>query len=249
MNEREIANGFSAVWSEHFPMLSPTFIVAFNQAFVRPILGKDGIVSAVSSKAKTAHPDVLAEFGFRIAASALQAGTSVKAVARDTDITEAANAAAAKRILEFRSALALNDLRLSLKEQQEGFRLASVYEQFLKLWPSENVTFSPEIKGNGLLNTCFADLAVGKTLYEVKTVSRPFHSRDLRQLLVYLALQSSTGEPRWEYGGLLNPRLGVFCSFSVDWLVTRLSGGRPPKLVFMDFIQSLTRDVVHDRRF
>ena len=87
-------------------MLSPTFIVAFNQAFVRPILGKDGIVSAVSSKAKTAHPDVLAEFGFRIAASALQAGTSVKAVARDTDITEAANAAAAKRILEFRSALA-----------------------------------------------------------------------------------------------------------------------------------------------
>ena len=249
MNEREIANGFSAVWTEHFPMLSPAFIVAFNQAFVRPILGKDGIVSPVSSKGTTAHPDVLAEFGFRIAASAYRAGTSVKVAANAADIVEAANAEAARRILEFRPTLALNDLRLSLKEQEEGFRLASVYGQFLKLWPSEDVTFSPKIKGNGLLNTCFADLAVGKTLYEVKTVSRPFQSRDLRQLLVYLALQSATGEPRWEYGGLLNPRLGVFCSFSLDWLVTRLSGGRQPKLVFMDFIQALTRDVVHDRRF
>jgi hypothetical protein len=36
MNEREIANGFSAVWSEHFPMLSPTFIVAFNQVLCVP---------------------------------------------------------------------------------------------------------------------------------------------------------------------------------------------------------------------
>lgn len=249
MNEREVANGFAAVWSEHFPMLSPAFIVAFNQAFVRPILGKDGIVSAVASKEKTAHPDVLAEFAFRIAAGVLEAGTSVKAVAKDPSLTEAANIMAAKKIFEFRDSLALNDLRLSLKEQQEGFHLASVYEQFLKLWPSEHVTFSPAIKGNGLLNTCFADLAVGKTLYEVKTVSRPFQSRDLRQLLVYLALQSATGDMRWEYGGLLNPRLGVFCSFNVDWLVTRLSGGRPPKLVFLDFIQALARDVVHDRQF
>lgn len=230
-------------------MLSPTFIVAFNEAFVRHILGRDRIVSEVASRTKTAHPDVLAEFAFRIAASARHAGTSVKAIARDTDIIELANAGAARRILEVRSAPVPNDLRLSLKEQQEGFRLATVYEQFFNLWPSESVAFSPEIKGNGVLNTCFADLAVGKTLYEVKTVSRPFQSRDLRQLLVYLALEAATGVPRWDYGGLFNPRLGVFCSFSADWLVTRLSGGRPPKLVFMNFVQSLTRDFVHDRRF
>jgi hypothetical protein len=249
MNEREIANGFSAAWSEHFPMLSPTFIVAFNQAFVRPIFGTDGIVSAVPSRVKTAHPDVLAEFGFRLAASAIEAGISVKAAFKDASITEAANSAAARRILEFRPALALDMLRLDLKEQQEGFLLAFTYEQFLKLWPSETVVFSPKVRGNGVLTSCFADLSVGKTLYEVKTVSRPFQSRDLRQLLVYLALQSATGEPRWEHGGLLNPRVGVFCSFSIEWLVTRLSGGRPSKLVFTDFIQALSRDVVHDSRF
>jgi hypothetical protein len=169
--------------------------------------------------------------------------------AKDGSLTEAVNSAAARRILEFRPDLALANLRLNPKEQQEGIRLAAVYEQFLKLWPSESVTFSPEVQGNGILASCFADLSVGMTLYEVKTVSRHFQSRDLRQLLVYLALESATGSSRWQYGGLLNPRLGVFCSFSVDWLVRRLSGGRPSKLVFSDFIQALTRDVVQDRRF
>ena len=105
------------------------------------------------------------------------------------------------------------------------------------------------VRGNGLLSSCFADLSVGSTLFEVKTVARPFHSRDLRQLLVYLALQSATGERRWDNGGLFNPRLSVFCTFSIDWLVTRLSGGRPPKMVFTDFVQSLARDLVLDRRF
>jgi hypothetical protein len=102
MNERDIANGFSAVWSEFFPMLSPTFIVAFNDAFVHPILGSAGIVQAVPSKAKTVRPDVLAEFGFRLASAAFEAGISVKAAARDKSVLDAADAAASKRIREFR---------------------------------------------------------------------------------------------------------------------------------------------------
>ncbi|MGD0469973.1 MAG: hypothetical protein ABSA54_16460 [Terriglobales bacterium] len=249
MNERDIANGFSAVWSEFFPMLSPTFIVAFNEAFVRPILGSGGIVQPVSSKVKTARPDVLAEFGFRLASTAIQAGVPVRAAARDKLMLDAADSAAAKRIREFRPELPLDELRLNEPEQQEGVRLAAVYEEFLGLWPTEAATFSPMVRGNGLLSSCFADLSVGSTLFEVKTVARPFHSRDLRQLLVYLALQSATGERRWDNGGLFNPRLSVFCTFSIDWLVTRLSGGRPPKMVFTDFVQSLARDLVLDRRF
>jgi len=230
-------------------MLSPTFIVAFNEAFVRPILGSGGIVQAVLSKTKTARPDVLAEFAFRLASAAFEAGIPVKTAARDKSILDAADTAASKRIREFRPMLNLEQLRLTKPEQQEGARLAAVYEEFLKLWPTESATFSPVIPGNGLLSSCFADLSVGKTLFEVKTVARPFHSRDLRQLLVYLALQTATGERLWDYGGLFNPRLSVFCTFSIDWLVTRLSGGRPPRLVFADFVQALSRDFIIDSRF
>ncbi len=249
MNERDIANGFTAVWSELFPMLSPTFIVAFNEGFVRPVFGRTGIVPQVPLSAKTQRPDVLAEFGFRLAAAAILSNVSARTVAADKSILDEAYSAAVSRIHEFRPEVRVDDLHLTELEKEEGIRLAAVYDEFLTMWPGELVAFSPTIKGSGILRMCTADLEVGRTLFEVKTVSRPFHSRDLRQLLVYLILQSATGDRRWENAGLFNPRLGVFCKFNVDWLVTRLSGGRPPKIVFMDFVQALARDAVLDHRF
>ena len=86
-------------------------------------------------------------------------------------------------------------------------------------------------------------------MYEIKTVSQNFQSRDIRQLLIYLALQAATGDRRWLYGGLFNPREGVFCRFSVDWLVERLSGGRPPLDVLVGFFLALSRDAEIETRF
>jgi hypothetical protein len=250
VNERDIAKGFSGLWTEFFPMLSPTFVIAFNEAFVRPILGRDGIVSAVKLTSPSHRPDVLAEFAFRFAAASYEAGVPVKVAARNEALMTAAFGAAVKRVRELRPNLSADEPFLDEGEQLEGVRLALVYDEFVELWPAtEAVVFSPAVKGSGVLGQCLADLAIGKTLYEVKTVSRPFHSRDLRQLLIYFALQAVTGEKRWEYGGLLNPRMALFCTFSIDWLVMRLSGGRPPNLVFPDFLQALSRDSVLDRRF
>jgi hypothetical protein len=249
MNEREIASGFSGAWAEHFPMLSPTFIIAFNEAFVRPIFGRNGIVQPVENQDGTSYPDVLAEFAFQLAAIAFDKKVPVRAVAADPSELANANLVAAERVRRFRPNLTLDELRIAESGQNEGARLASAYEEFHSLWPSERATFLPEIRGNGVLSSCFADLSIGKSLFEVKTVSRPFQSKDLRQLLVYLALQSATGERRWEDGGLFNPRRGVYAHFSIDWLVTRLSGGRPTKIVFSEFLQSCNRDVVLDRHF
>jgi len=250
MNERDIAGGFSALWSEFFPMLSPTFIIAFNEAFVQRILGRAGIVPPVEPRTATHRPDVLAEFGFRLAASANRLGISTRAATSDKLLLDEANILAVNRIRELRPHLPAVDLYLNDSEREEGARLAAVYEDFLALLPpTEKVVFSPKLLGSGVLGSCYADLAIGDTLFEVKTVNRPFHSRDLRQLLVYFALEAMGESKRWDSGGLLNPRTGTFCKFSIDWLVTRLSGGRPPKLVLSDFMQALYRDVVLDRRF
>jgi hypothetical protein len=250
MNEREVAKGFSALWAEFFPMLSPNFIIAFNRAYVHPILGQDGVISPIQCGMQTHHADVLAEFAFRLAAAAHGVGISVKAAAAADSILKQARDQAASRVQDLREIGAPESLELNDLELEEGIRLASVYEQFLRLWPAdEEVAFSPHVLGCGVLNSCQADLSIGGTLYEVKTVSRKFQSRDLRQLLVYFGLQAATGEPRWRYGGLLNPRAGLFCQFSIDWLVTRLSGGRPTRMVLMDFIGALSRDAVLDRRF
>ena len=250
MNEREVAKDFSALWEEFFPMLSPTFIVAFNEAFVRPIFGHQGIVAPVRSLAPSHRPDVVAEFAFQFAEASYEADVPVRVLRGDDVLMRSTFALALERIRELRPDMGREETYLDQTEQDDGVRLASVYEEFLGLWPAtETVIFSPAIPGNGVLGRCYADLTIGNTLYEVKTVNRRFQSRDLRQLLVYFALASMTGEKRWEYGGLFNPRMAAFCTFGIDWLVTRLSGGRPPKLVFPDFLQALSRDSVLDRHF
>ena len=133
-----------------------------HEAFARPILGSNGIVQPVPSEIKTAHPDVLAEFGFRLASLAYQSGMAIRIAASDRAIVDAANSAAAARIREFRPSLSLDELRLGVQEQIEGARLATVYEEFLRLWPTEAVTFSPAVRGNGIVNSCFADLGPGQ---------------------------------------------------------------------------------------
>jgi hypothetical protein len=250
MNEREVARGFSALWGEFFPMLSPNFIIAFNEAYVQPIVGLDGAIPPVPLGVQTHHADVVAEFAFRLAAAANESNISVEAAASDDELVKRAHEAAVGKVRDTRSAASPVALELSDSERDEGVKLATVYEQFLASWPvDERVVFSPRVLGSGVLSSCHADLSIGETLYEVKTVSRQFQSRDLRQLLIYLALQAVTGEMRWQYGGLLNPRASVYCRFPTDWLVSRLSGGRPPRVVLADFVQALSRDAIVDRRF
>jgi hypothetical protein len=95
-----------------------------------------------------------------------------------------------------------------------------------------------------------ADLSIGKTLFEVKTVERNIASKDLRQLLVYLALQSATGEKRWSQGGFFNPRRGLVYEFSIDKIIPLISGGRLASEVFQDMVQFFgTRDIQIDSAF
>lgn len=231
-------------------MLSANFITAFNEAYAHPILGAKGIVSAIPFEGNPHHSDLLAEFSFALAARARLERVSAKSLAGESEAKGEALATAIGKIRAHRSEQASADLDLSKSEQLEGIKIAGVYESFLGLWPaSEDVNFSPKLQGTGVFASCQADLSVGQTLYEVKTVSRNFHSRDLRQLIVYLALEATGGTKRWQYGGLFNPREGTYCRFSIDWLIGRLSGGRPPRLVLEDFLQALSRDVVLDQRF
>ena len=98
------------------------------------------------------------------------------------------------------------------------------------------------IPGAGTLAHCEADLAVGHELVEIKTVSRSFRPHDLRQLLVYLALDGGRNEPRWTKGCLLNPRRAVWADFDVDWMVRRLSG-RPAVDALRDLVDAFASTV------
>jgi hypothetical protein len=106
-------------------------------------------------------------------------------------------------------------------EQSEGVALSRTYERFIGRWPANAaVEFSAPIAGANIVASCRADLSIGTALYEIKTVSRNFQSRDIRQLLIYLALQAATGDRR-----------------------------RPPSDVLVGFVLAISRDAEIETRF
>ncbi|HET7675964.1 MAG TPA: hypothetical protein VFL54_10615, partial [Gammaproteobacteria bacterium] len=132
----------------------------------------------------------------------------------------------------------------------ESFALAAQYRALFDFVGAAKVEFNPIIRGAGFLGVCSADLSIDDTLYEVKTVSRKITGRDIRQLMVYLALQYSTGIRRWISAGFFNPRKSLHYKFSIEHLIYRTSGGRAVPDVFGAIIDFLsTRGVEIDTEF
>ena len=67
---------------------------------------------------------------------------------------------------------------------------------------------------------------------------------DIKQLLIYLALQSSNSEEKWRYAGFFNPRRALSYRFSVDLLIYRTSGGRSTLEVFEDIFDFLSERAI-----
>jgi len=94
-----------------------------------------------------------------------------------------------------------------------------------------NVTPRPHFRGCGYIDNSYADVIADNTLYEVKTVDRPFRGSDLRQLLTYAALNLSSGQFNIRHLGLLNPRRGIFYRVEPDALCLGVSGSRAQELL------------------
>jgi hypothetical protein len=83
---------------------------------------------------------------------------------------------------------------------------------------------APKFVGCGIIDTCFGDVLFGRTLYEVKAGQRPFRSVDIRQLLLYAALNKAESERQLEHVGLFNPRTGLSFSIGLDELCWEVAG-------------------------
>ncbi|MGH9908129.1 MAG: hypothetical protein ACRD8U_21365 [Pyrinomonadaceae bacterium] len=143
--------------------------------------------------------------------------------------------------------------RTDLREDEllEGFEIAQNYQRFFEQVPVKGtIEFLPRIPGAGFLQNCQADLAIGRALFEVKTVSRNLASKDLRQLIIYLALQAATGDRKWNVGGFFNPRKDDYLQFGIDEVIAQFSKGRSSSEVYhslIDFVSS--SDVQFDTAF
>lgn len=249
ISEKNIATDFKGFWSEYLPLLTPAFVRVFNEASLDDLTEypNTDIIRVPIGPYVEKH-DLVAEFSFQLAKLAHESSLWIDEIRLDkTKIKEAYD-----KTVSFLQRYKNDDGSIVLceKEINESLLLAEQYDYFIDMQKSKEVEFSPAICGAGFLGVCKADLSINETLYEVKTVSRNISGQDLKQLLIYLALQFSTGQRRWTHAGFYNPRKAQCFRFSVDHLIFRTSGGKATSELFSDIIDFLgSRGVELDTAF
>jgi hypothetical protein len=90
--------------------------------------------------------------------------------------------------------------------------------------------FSPRIPGCGVVDAAIADILAEQEIIEVKTVTRPFRSYDLRQALTYSAMLYAADKPV-EKITLLNPRRARSVSISIAEVAAGTRGDSSTELM------------------
>lgn len=249
ISEKSIASVFKGFWSQSLPLLTPSFVRVFNEANQKDLteypLSK---IKPVPIGAQVQKHDLVAEFAFQLAKLAHEKSLWIGELKLDQNNIDTAYLSTVSFLKKYTT----DDGRIVLneKEVEESLILAEQYDYFIDKQRSSDIEFSPQVAGAGFLGLCKADLSIDETLYEVKTVSRNIAGKDIKQLLIYLALQHSTGHQRWKYAGFYNPRKAQCYRFSIDHLIYMTSGGKSTSEVFSDIIDFLcSRGVELDTAF
>lgn len=247
ITEKIIAKAFNGLWEETLPLLTPNFVRLFNEA------NSEDLTKCLGSKFQYTpigpnieKHDLVAELSFQLAKVSNENSIAVFDLGLKSDYFEKAY----RRSISFIKRYEGLGLVLNEDELSESYKLAQQYEYFFLHINANQIEFLPKIIGSGFLGLCEADLSVDDTLYEVKTVSRNIAGRDIKQLLIYLALNHSSRARKWLHAGFFNPRKSIHYKFSIDHLVYRTSGGRSASEVFRDIIDFLaTRGIEIDAIF
>lgn len=241
ISERDISEKFSAIWKQHFPLLTPNFIRVFNETQITAINTKQVIaLEEVRYDLVSEAAFNLSEFAFLNKVTPLNAFTEKE---QNKIIEETA------RSIWKSGNYTENDLTISETEKLEIISIADNTLEFIQKMGGKDVLFNPELKGYSFIPDLFADVSIGDSLFEIKTVNRNFKSSDLKQLFIYIALRQVSGEENWKFAGLYNPRKGVYCKFNIKSLIYNLTGGKTPNEAFENLLNGLNRDVEIDSRF
>ena len=250
ISERQLVGGFQQLWGEVLPLLTPHFVHVFNEAYRQPLKKADGTpVPAVPNGVAT-DPSLVAEYAFHLVRLAHEYSIPLSDIGQNKELLSEAGANALALIREYESHEGKAPETLNSGELAESLLLVNNYERFLLGRAEEVIEFSPHIPGAGFVDACNGDLSVSNALFEVKTVNRNIAGKDLRQLLVYLALQAATGTRRWSEAGLFNPRRALVYEFSIDKVIPIMSGGRWSTEVFELMVEYFgRRDIQLDSAF
>lgn len=213
ISEKRFATSYSSFWAETLPMAT-SYIRHRNQNLTQ--------FDFELQESSGENRGVVNELAFRFFAESQRRGTSIdnlepETVRRATDST-------VDFIGRFREYSRVTVPAPSEIGVIEAKKLAVRLGDFVCFRNPTNVNVAPVFPGCGWVDECAGDIFLDRVLYEVKSGGEPFRSRDLRQVLIYAALNAQSRAFSIMGVGLVNPRRGVFFEETLDELSIALSG-------------------------
>ena len=252
ITERSFASSFPGFWQELLPLLTPSCVHLLNAGHEEHLQDENGLeLAPVETSEETRDVAIVSEFAYHLASEAFQRALSVSNAFDDDTVRGAAQTAALDLVNRYEGRNVLPDASLNAAEMDEGLQLAARYESFARSQGgAERCIFQVPMKGCGFLRACAADLVIGDYLVEVKTVKRSLAGKDIRQLVVYLALSSVTQSDLWQHAGFFNPRRATFHRFRTHELIDLMSGGKSVVDVYTELLDfTCSSDVQLDSTF
>ena len=252
ITERSFASSYPNFWQELLPLLTPSCVHLLNAGHEEHLQDENGLeLAPVDTNDETRDAAIVSEFAYHLAREAFDRSLSVSDAFDDNSVQSASEAAAFDLINRYEGRNVLPDSTLNAAELDEGLQLAKRYESFATVQGgAEKCIFQVPIKGCGFLHACAADLVIGDYLVEVKTVKRNLAGKDIRQLVVYLALSSVAHATPWQHAGFFNPRRSTFHRFRIHELMNLMAGGKSVVDVYTELLDfTCSSDVQLDSVF
>jgi hypothetical protein len=251
IGEHEIAAGFHSFCSETLPLLTPACVTVFNRSHGSYLEGFRPVDRELDiSTSDLSEPDVLAEVAFELFCASHHGQATFRQVVDDLNAFETAWRRAESSISLHRNVRAAELPSTGSISHRYVLALGRRYDALRELLPFAEAEFSPRLKGCGVLGVCEADVSVSDTLVEVKTVGRNFSSKDIRQVIIYLALDHLSGARRWSSAILFNPRRAFLVRFNPAEFIVYVSAGKSAAQVYREIEAFLLhRDLLLEHRF
>lgn len=229
LSERQLARGYSTLWSRWMPGL--------DAAFIRKVAALDGSLRHFAEQWATPMPriapgqpsDLICEVAFGLFAAAVSRGGAVADLGPQDELRIAQAARQRMDVLRYRglpqsSFVAAGgvvplDGAASLEARTLAHRLMERLDSL-----GQTLEVQPRVAGLGCLQACHPDVLCGQELIEVKMSQASFRSSDLRQAIVYAALLHAEGQRSIRALSLVNPRLGLTWRFTLEDLARETAG-------------------------
>lgn len=237
INEKRFAETFTSFWNVVLPLS--------NSAIKNLKTISHTVTDAVDTEYIKSRRAFINHFAFNIFKHSIKVNKIVHLL--DNEVINRIHNLTQKQLNAFISK-DLPDLRtLNAKEIEEALLMAENIETFFATYykAKNKILVNPLFNGCGIIKNCFGDVIVNNNLFEIKATKKFFEPKDIRQLLVYCALNSRNKKYDIENIGIYNPKVGQYFKIGVDELCL-MASGKESTIIFNDIINFISNYDVHN---